>query len=70
MTRIRRGRLARRDGWECKLCGQPIDSVLRRPNLMSASVDHRIPVSRGGSDSMDNLQLAHLRCNISKGNRS
>ena len=46
-----------------------IDPRLTRPNMMSASVDHRFPSSKGGSDDMSNLQLAHLLCNIKKRDR-
>lgn len=36
---------------------------------MMPSFDHKIPISRGGIDSRDNLALAHLACNIRRGNR-
>ncbi|WP_158070491.1 HNH endonuclease [Streptomyces luteocolor] len=36
---------------------------------MSPSLDHVIPLSRGGSHRRDNVQLAHLRCNLRKNNR-
>ncbi len=41
----------------------------RRPDLMTPSIDHVVPLSRGGSNHPSNLQLAHLLCNLSKGNR-
>jgi 5-methylcytosine-specific restriction endonuclease McrA len=33
------------------------------------TVDHIIPLSKGGAHAVANLQLAHLACNIRKGNR-
>jgi len=69
MARITRGRLAKRDGWACGICGDTINQRVRYPDPLSASVDHRIPTAKGGSDSMDNLQLAHLRCNVRKSDR-
>ena len=58
-----------RDGGICGLCGQPVDRSLAYPHPMSGTVDHVVPLSRGGAQSLDNTQLAHARCNISKGNR-
>jgi 5-methylcytosine-specific restriction endonuclease McrA len=58
-----------RDGWTCKLCGQPIDRSIAWPHPKSPSLDHIVPLSRGGAHSMGNVQSAHLGCNSSKGNR-
>lgn len=63
-------RIAHRDGWECRLCGVEIDSSYYHPHALSPTVDHIIPVSRGGTDELSNLQVAHFRCNIRKGNRA
>jgi 5-methylcytosine-specific restriction endonuclease McrA len=57
-----------RDGWFCLLCVTPVDPALRWPHLMSASLDHVVPMSRGGDHSYRNVQTAHLSCNIAKGN--
>jgi len=58
-----------RDGWICQLCDQPIDRSARSPDPMSRSIDHRIPLARGGVHSYSNCQSAHLGCNLSKGAR-
>ena len=58
-----------RDGWTCQLCGRPIDPEVAWPDPMSASVDHIVPLARGGSHSMINVQSAHLGCNSRKGDR-
>lgn len=63
------GVLFRRDGGICRICGRPIDASLSHPDPGSASVDHVIPVSKGGEHSYGNTQLAHLVCNLSKGDR-
>lgn len=52
-----------RDGWVCGICTDPVDPALRYPDPMSASLDHVVPLSLGGSHTMDNVRLAHLRCN-------
>jgi 5-methylcytosine-specific restriction endonuclease McrA len=62
-------RLGERDGWRCHLCRRKVDPNLRAPHPRSRSFDHLTPVSLGGTDEPANLRLAHLRCNISRGNR-
>jgi len=53
----------------CPLCGDAIDATLKAPDLLSKSVDHIIPLSRGGTHEQSNLQWTHLICNMRKGNR-
>ncbi len=53
----------------CRLCGVAIDVRLKAPHPMAPSIDHIRPRARGGTNARRNLQLAHLRCNISKGAR-
>lgn len=51
----------------CAICGRPVDKSLKYPHPLSPTVDHIIPVSRGGHPSdIDNLQLAHFTCNRQK----
>ncbi|MCB0073944.1 MAG: HNH endonuclease [Caldilineaceae bacterium] len=62
--------LAKRDGTDCGICGEPVDMTLTRADgLDCPSVDHIMPRSRGGSHDPSNLQLAHLRCNMAKSDR-
>lgn len=58
-----------RDGWICQICGVPVDESLVYPSPMSKSLDHVIPLSRGGAHIEGNVQLAHLSCNLRKGAR-
>lgn len=55
-----------RDGWACQICGDPVDPSLRSTDPESRSVDHVVPVSRGGTDTLDNIRLAHLGCNLDR----
>jgi 5-methylcytosine-specific restriction endonuclease McrA len=52
-----------RDWWICQLCFKPVDSRLAHPDYWSASLDHVIPLARGGAHTRSNTQLAHLHCN-------
>ena len=44
----------------CSLCSKEIT------NMKDASVDHKIPTSKGGSDHISNLQIVHVWCNKKK----
>ena len=64
-----------RDNWTCQLCHR---QVLRRAKRSArtgrlhprtASIDHIVPLSRGGAHSERNCQCACLRCNVRKGNK-
>lgn len=57
------GPLIERDGAFCGLCKGEIK------HISAIDVDHIVPISRGGSSALDNLQVAHSWCNRSKGNR-
>ena len=54
----------------CGICGKPVDKSLRYPHPLSPTVDHIIPVNRGGHpSSLENLQLAHWMCNRQKSDK-
>jgi 5-methylcytosine-specific restriction endonuclease McrA len=55
-----------RDGGHCWICQGAIDRDLRYPHPFSRSLDHVVPISKGGAHAMGNVALSHLRCNISK----
>lgn len=58
-----------RDRWVCGICGKPVDPELMHPDPGSASVDHVIPLSRGGKHTLANARCAHLRCNQRRGTK-
>lgn len=58
----------------CKLCGLPIDykdyKLTPEKYFIAGgnypSIDHIMPVSKGGTHTWNNVQLAHCRCNTMK----
>ena len=61
--------LVARDGFECGICGHVLDLSTQHPDPRFASVDHILPLSKGGGHDMANLRLACLTCNCSRGAR-
>lgn len=54
----------------CAICGRPVNFDLKFPDPWSATVDHIIPLSKGGSPAdIANMQLAHLQCNRLKASK-
>lgn len=51
----------------CHLCGSALDPECRHPDPMCPSLDHIVPLARGGTGLRENLAAAHLRCNVIKG---
>lgn len=60
---------SRDDVWakSAGLCG--ICELKILPSQGAWHVDHIVPLSLGGDDTLANTQAAHARCNLSKGNR-
>lgn len=61
----------RRDKWECSYCYQPIKKYPDNPGVMQdeATIDHVVPISKGGSHKYENIVAACRYCNTSKGDR-
>ena len=54
----------------CGICGKPVDFSLKYPHPLSPTIDHIIPLAKGGHPSdIDNLQLAHRCCNRQKSDK-
>lgn len=57
----------------CQLCGKPINKEAiskGHPQRDYPTVDHIIPLSKGGSHTWGNVQLAHMGCNAGKRDRT
>ncbi len=56
--------------WRCSLCGRKTPKRLMGSNSPKApTIDHILPMSRGGGHTWDNVQCACRACNSEKGNR-
>lgn len=58
-----------RDGWICKICNEPVDRNAHHNDSKYPSVDHIIPITKGGTHEPANVQCAHRGCNSSKSNK-
>ena len=59
-----------RDKGICYLCGNATFKEYENlPMNQRATVDHIIPLSKGGAHAFDNVRIACWRCNLVKGNR-
>jgi len=58
-----------RDGWTCKICGQPVLPNVDTYHPLAATIDHIVPLSKGGEHSRSNVQCAHHLCNSLKSDR-
>ena len=58
-----------RDGWQCYLCQQPVPADAHYLDPRSPTLDHVVPIARGGTHTLANVKLAHRSCNTLKGVR-
>ncbi len=56
-----------RDRYKCWICLGPCTRKWTVGDPASPTVDHAIPVAKGGKHSYDNCRTAHAICNILKG---
>lgn len=45
----------------CFVCGRNVD-------WHESSIEHIVPISKGGTDDMENLSISHRICNLRRGN--
>lgn len=66
-------KLVKRDGLRCRICGGMCDwsdhswSEFCGPTY--PSIDHIIPIAKGGPHTWENVQVAHMMCNSEKGDK-
>ena len=59
---VSRAEIRRRDGDYCYLCLQFV-------SVHDETIDHLLPLKRGGDHTKDNIRIVHRGCNSKKGNR-
>lgn len=57
-----RNHLINKYGAICYACGEPFK------RMRDITIDHIVPQSKGGKDTIENMQFAHLHCNQLKSN--
>jgi 5-methylcytosine-specific restriction endonuclease McrA len=56
-----------RDGWRCQICLKMTRPTKRKGwQPLAPSLDHIVPLSKGGEHTMQNAQCAHRICNVLK----
>jgi 5-methylcytosine-specific restriction endonuclease McrA len=60
VSKLQKDKMYRRQNKLCLLCAKEI------PSISECSVDHMIPLSKGGSNDTSNLHLVHKLCNTDK----
>jgi DNA-directed RNA polymerase subunit RPC12/RpoP len=65
---VNRLEIFERDGYACQYCKKRV-AIKHRNRLRWATIDHVIPLSKGGAHSPDNIVTACFSCNSRKGNR-
>lgn len=61
-------------GFQCHLCGESVDLKASRQQgkgdwQMGLHIDHLVPISSGGTNTIENVRPAHALCNLQKGIR-
>lgn len=66
---VYRAKVFERDGWRCQICRRKVDRLKAAPHPKAPTLDHIIPLAKGGTHEPRNAQLACFTCNSRKGDR-
>lgn len=64
--RFTRAEIFERDGWRCGICGKKVPRQTKWPAPQAATLDHIVPLAKGGKHVRANVQLAHMLCNSAR----
>ncbi len=59
-------RIFKRDNFRCQICGKKVAMNKKAPSPYSPSIDHIIPLVKGGTHEPKNVRLVHFICNSIK----
>ncbi|MFC8547296.1 HNH endonuclease [Streptomyces sp. NPDC057273] len=66
---VNRTEVYERDRWTCQLCHEPVARAEVVPHPQAPTIDHVIPLAKGGTHEPANVQCAHFMCNSIKRDR-
>lgn len=66
---VSRAKVFERDNYVCGICRQPTDRDAQVPDPRAPTLDHIVPISKGGPHLYSNVQTACFECNWRKGDR-
>lgn len=66
---VSRSKVFEADGYRCHLCRRKTDPTKAVPHPRAPTLDHVIPLARGGTHEPSNCRTACYRCNSVKGDR-
>lgn len=55
-----------RDRWKCHLCKRKVRRSAVVPHPLAPTIDHVIPLAKGGTHEPANCATAHFQCNVTK----
>lgn len=58
----------KRDSWTCYICKRKVRNISNHPRM--ATLDHVIPISKGGSHTYSNIKTCCAECNCKKADNS
>lgn len=57
------------DGYRCHICNKMTNRNAKVPHPMAPTLDHLVPLAKGGTHEPINCRTAHFLCNATKGDR-
>lgn len=63
---VRRSDIFMRDEWRCHMCKRKVSKVRQVPHPRAATIDHLIPLAKGGTHEPANVATACFECNCIK----